>query len=92
MLDSNDPLCRSTSDSTQWGLDLGARRVLGELGNLLGLLSPAPSDVTSEFCARGEPEASRCSLTCCHKAGEAGLKSTVLVSLCSVHEIMRAIC
>ena len=33
-------------------VDLGARRVWGKLGNLLGLLSPAPSDV-SEFCARG---------------------------------------
>ena len=43
-------------------VDLGARQVWGKLGNLLGLLSPAPSDV-SEFCARGEPEASRCSLT-----------------------------
>ena len=49
---------------------LGARRVWGKLGNLLGLLSPAPSDV-SEFWARGEPEASRHSLTCCHRAGEA---------------------
>ena len=57
-------------------VDLGARQVWGNLGNLLGLLSPAPSDV-SEFCVRGEPEASRCSLTCCHRAGEAGLKSTV---------------
>ena len=46
-------------------VDLGARRVWGRLGNLLGLLSPAPSDV-SEFCACGEPEASRCLLTCCH--------------------------
>ena len=57
-------------------VDLEARRVWGKLGNLLGLLSPAPSDV-SEFCACGEPEASQCSLTCCHRAGEAGLKSTV---------------
>ena len=36
---------------------LGARRVWGKLGNLLGLLSPAPSDV-SEFCTCGEPKAS----------------------------------
>ena len=71
-------------------VSLGARQVWGKQGNLLGLLSPAPSDV-SEFCARGEPEASRCSLTSCHRAGEAGLKSTVLISLCSVHKIMRAI-
>ena len=42
-------------------VSLGARRVLGKLGNLLGLLSPAPSDV-SEYCTRGEPEASRCLL------------------------------
>ena len=47
-------------------VDLGARQVWGKLGNLLvGLLSPAPSDV-SEVCTRGEPEASRCLLTCCH--------------------------
>ena len=73
-------------------VDFGARRVWGKLGNLLGLLSPAPSDI-SEFCARGEPEASRCSLTsCCHRAGEVGLKSTVSVSLHLVHKIMRAIC
>ena len=71
-------------------VDLGTRQVWGKLGNLLGLLSPAPSDV-SEFWARGEPEASRCSLTCCHRAGEAGLKSTVSILLRSVHEIMRAI-
>ena len=62
------------------GWTLGARQVWGKLGNLLGLLSPAPSDV-SEFCARGEPEASRRLLTCCHRAGEAGLKSTVSISL-----------
>ena len=43
-------------------VSLGARQVWGKLGNLLGLLSPAPSDV-SEFCASGEPEASRCSIT-----------------------------
>ena len=73
-------------------VDLGARRVWGKLGNLLGLLSPAPSSDISEFCARGEPEASRCLLTCCHRAGETGLKSTFLVSLRSVHEIMRAVC
>ena len=72
-------------------VDLGARRVWGKLGNLLGLLSPAPSDI-SEFCAHGEPEASRCLLTCCQRAGEAGLKSMFLVSLGSVHEIMRAVC
>ena len=40
---------------------------------------------------RGEPEASRRLLTCCHRAGEAGLKSMVSISLRSVHEIMRAI-
>ena len=68
-------------------VDLGARRVWGKLGNLLGLLSPAPSDV-SEFCTRGELEASQCSLTCCHRAGEAGLS---LRFGFRVHEIMRAI-
>ena len=71
-------------------VDLGARQVWGKLGNLLGLLSPAPSDI-SEFCACGELEASRCLLTCCHRVGEAGLKSTVSVSLRLVHKIMRAI-
>ena len=34
-------------------VDLGARRVWGKLGNILGLLSPTPSDV-SEFCVHGE--------------------------------------
>ena len=60
-------------------VDLGARQVWGKLGNLLGLLSPTPSDV-SEFSVRGEPEASRCLLTCCHRAGEAGFVTTLLLA------------
>ena len=70
---------------------LGAsRRVWGKLGNLLGLLSPAPSDV-SEFCVRGEPEASRCSLTCCHRAGEAGSVSRWISNPISLPRFPRGI-
>ena len=34
-------------------VDLGARQVWGKLGNLLGLLSPAPSDVSGPCAGEG---------------------------------------
>ena len=64
---------------------------MGETRQFARPAFPTPSDV-SEFCTCGEPEASRCLLTSCHRVGEAGLKSTVLISLRSVHKIMRVIC
>ena len=44
-----DKDARSAKTALSGRVDLGARRVWGKLGNLLGLLSPAPSDVSVSF-------------------------------------------